>query len=102
MTFAVISLINNWTGGRRMQSQISQLLVQLAETYCCSMASVPGQKTKKQATKVKLTVSLSRSAVAALDRISANRLEAGAGRRQVQQSAIIEEAIQALRQKEGV
>ena len=78
------------------------LLVQSSETYYCKMAPVPGQKTEKQATKVKLTVSLSRSAVAALDRISAKRLEAGAGRRQVQQSAIIEEAIQALRQKEGV
>jgi len=52
--------------------------------------------------KVKLTVSLSRSAVAALDRIAAKRLEAGAGRRQVQQSAVVEEAIQALRAKEGV
>ena len=63
---------------------------------------MPGQKPEKQLGKVKVTVSLSRSAVAALDRISAKRLEAGAGRRQVQQSAMIEEAIQALRQKEGV
>ncbi len=63
---------------------------------------MPGQKTEKPAAKVKVTVSLSRSAVASLDRISAKRLEAGAGRRQVQQSVIIEEAIQALRQKEGV
>jgi hypothetical protein len=85
---------------RRMPS--IQLLVKSTETYCCNMAPVPGQKTEKQPTKVKLTVSLSRSAVAALDRISAKRLEAGAGRRQVQQSAIIEEAIQSLRQKEGV
>jgi hypothetical protein len=51
-------------------------------------------------TKVKLTVSLSRAAVAALNRISAKRVEAGATRRQVQQSALIEEAIQALRKKE--
>jgi hypothetical protein len=66
------------------------------------MAPAPGRSTEKPLSKVKVTVSLSRSAVAALDRISAKRLEAGAGRRQVQQSAIIEEAIQALRQKEGV
>lgn len=51
---------------------------------------------------MKLTVSLSRSAVAALDRIAAKRLEAGASRREIQQSALIEEAIQALRHKEEV
>ena len=52
--------------------------------------------------KVKVTVSLSREAVASLDRIGAKRLEAGARRRQVQQSALIEEAIDALRRKEGI
>jgi hypothetical protein len=51
---------------------------------------------------VKLTVSLSRAAVAALDRISAKRLEAGSSRREIQQSVLIEEAIQSLRVKEGV
>jgi hypothetical protein len=51
---------------------------------------------------VKLTVSLSRSAVAALDRIGAKRLEAGASRREIQQSTLIEEAVQSLREKEGV
>lgn len=71
-------------------------------TVCCKIALVPGQTPVKQLGKVKVTVTLSRSAVAALDRISAKRLEAGAGRRQVQQSAIIEEAIQALRNKEEV
>ena len=49
--------------------------------------------------KVKVTVSLSRSAVAALDRIGATRLEAGAGQRQVQKSALLEEAIELLRRK---
>jgi hypothetical protein len=49
-----------------------------------------------------LTISLSRAAVAALNRISAKRVEAGAARRQVQQSVLIEEAVQALRKKEGV
>jgi len=63
---------------------------------------MPGQTTRKGPGKVKLTVSLSRSAVAALDRIAAKRLEAGAARREIQQSALIEEAIQALRQKEEV
>jgi hypothetical protein len=57
---------------------------------------------RKGLSKVKLTVSLSRSSVAALDRIAAKRVEDGASRRDVQQSAIIEEAIQKLRGKEGV
>jgi hypothetical protein len=52
--------------------------------------------------KVKLTILLSRSAVAALDRVGAKRVEKGAGRRQVGHSALIEEAIQALRKKERI
>jgi hypothetical protein len=63
---------------------------------------MPGQTTRKSPGKVKVTVTLSRPAVAALDRIAAKRLEAGASRRDIQQSALIEEAIQALRAKEGV
>jgi hypothetical protein len=52
--------------------------------------------------KMKVTVSLSRAAVAALDRIGAKRVEAGARRRQSKQSALIEEAIHDLRRKEGI
>ncbi len=71
-------------------------------TACCIIYVVPGQTTRKNPGKVELTVSLSRPAVAALDRIAAKRLEAGSSRREIQQSALIEEAIQALRAKEGV
>jgi hypothetical protein len=71
-------------------------------TACCKLNAMPGQTTRKAPGKVKLTVSLSRSAVAALDRIAAKRLEAGSARREIQQSALIEEAIQALRAKESV
>jgi hypothetical protein len=63
---------------------------------------MPGQPASKAPGKVKVTVSLSRSAVAALGRIAAKRLEAGSSQREVQQSALIEEAIQALREKEQV
>jgi len=61
------------------------------------------QGTKKaDKDKVKVTVSLSRSALAALGRISAKRVEAGAELREISQSALIEEAVQALRRKEDV
>ena len=63
---------------------------------------MPGQMTRKPASKVKLTISLTRSAVAALDRIAAKRIEDGASRRELQNSALIEEAIHSLRDKEGV
>jgi len=52
--------------------------------------------------KLKITLSMSRSALAALDRIRAKRLEHAAGRREVQNSALVEEAIELLRQKEGI
>lgn len=70
----------------------------------CRIVPMPAPvlRKSKAATKVKVTVSLTRSAVASLDRISAKRVEEGAGRRQVQQSALIEEAILALREKERV
>jgi len=58
--------------------------------------------TEKLPTKVKVTVSLSRAALATLDRIRGKRLEAGARRRQAQQSALIEEAIHDLRRKERI
>lgn len=54
----------------------------------------------KPSAKVKVTVSLSRAALATLDRIRGKRLEAGVRRRQAQQSALIEEAIHDLRRKE--
>jgi hypothetical protein len=74
-------------------------------TVCCKIGLCGGKRretTRKIPGKVKLTVSLSRSAVAALDRIAAKRLEAGSSRREIQQSVLIEEAIQALRSKEGI
>jgi hypothetical protein len=90
-----------WASFEPAQPEI-QLFVHTLEPYRCKLATMPGQTTRKAPGKVKLTVSLSRSSVAALDRISAKRLEAGASRREIQQSALIEEAIQALRQKEEV
>jgi hypothetical protein len=54
----------------------------------------------KSVAKVKVTVNLTRAAVAALDRLRGKRLEAGVKRRLAQQSALIEEAIHDLRRKE--
>lgn len=51
--------------------------------------------------KMPVTLSLSRSALATLARIGANRLERGASRRQVQDGPLIEEAIELLKRKEG-
>jgi hypothetical protein len=65
-------------------------------------------KSRKQQTpklpsgKMKITLSLSRSALAALDRIRAKRLERGASRREVQHGTLVEEAIELLRKKEGL
>ncbi len=53
-------------------------------------------------TAIKLTLNLSRSSVAALDRIRAKRLERGASRREVQPSRLIEEAVELLKKKEGI
>lgn len=55
-----------------------------------------------QRSRIKTTLSLSRSVLAALDRIKANRLERGASRREVQHSALVEEAIELLKRKEGL
>ena len=57
---------------------------------------------KQPGPKLKITLSMSRSALAALDRVRAKRLERGGGRREVQNSALVEEAIELLRQKEGI
>jgi hypothetical protein len=62
--------------------------------------TIPAVTLAKPSGKVKVTVSLSRAAVATLDRIRGKRLEAGVRRRQAQQSALIEEAIHDLRRKE--
>jgi len=56
----------------------------------------------QSAGKMKITLNLSRAAVAVLDRVRANRLEQGASRREVQQSTLVEEAIELLKQKEGL
>ena len=52
--------------------------------------------------KIKITLSLSRSALAVLDRIRAKRLEEGASRREIQYSTLVEEAIELLKRKEGL
>lgn len=56
----------------------------------------------KSAGKMKVTLNLSRAAVAVLDRVRAKRLEQGAGRREVQPSNLVEEAIELLKLKEGL
>ncbi len=70
--------------------------------YSRSPARTIGPMATKTLAKVKVTVSLTRAAVAALDRIRGKRLEAGARRRQAQQSSLIEEAIHDLRRKERI
>ena len=57
---------------------------------------------KRPAEKMKITLSLSRSALAVLDRVRAKRLEEGASRREVQPSQLVEEAIELLKQREGL
>jgi hypothetical protein len=52
--------------------------------------------------KIKMTLNLSRAAVAVLDRVRAKRLEQGVGRRAAQPSNLVEEAIELLKQKEGL
>jgi hypothetical protein len=52
--------------------------------------------------KMKITLSVSRTALAAMDRIGAKRLEEGANRREIQPSTLVEEAIGLLRLKEGI
>ena len=56
---------------------------------------------KPSTDKIKLTLSVSRRASAALDRIRVKRLEAGAPRRQARLSALVEEAVELLRKREG-
>lgn len=57
---------------------------------------------KRPAEKMKITLSLSRSALAVLDRVRAKRFEEGASRREVQPSQLVEEAIELLKQREGL
>lgn len=57
---------------------------------------------KPPSQKMKITLSVSRHALAAMDRIRAKRLEEGANRREVQPSTLVEEAIGLLRRKEGI
>ena len=58
--------------------------------------------TNQSAGKMKITLSLSRATLAVLDRVRAKRLEQGASRRAVQQSSLVEEAIELLKQKENL
>jgi hypothetical protein len=52
--------------------------------------------------KIKITLSLSRSALAVIDRVRAKRLEKGASRREIQHSTLVEEAIEMLKRKEDI
>jgi len=57
---------------------------------------------KPPSDKIKLTLSVSRGTSAALDRIRAKRLEGGASRREAQISALVGEAVELLKKKEGI
>ena len=57
---------------------------------------------KQPQDKIKITLSISRGAIATLDRIRAKRFEEGASRRQLQNSALVEEAIKLLKREEGM
>ena len=65
-------------------------------------ARVSMRKQKATGGKIPLQLSLSRPAIAAIDRVRAKRTEQGAGRREVSNSAIVEEAIGLLKAKESV
>lgn len=52
--------------------------------------------------KIPITLSLPRSALAALDRIRAKRFEKGATRRAVQNGALVEEAVELLKKSEDL
>ena len=56
----------------------------------------------KPSNKIKITLSISRITLAALDRIRANRLEQGANPRDILASTLVEEAIELLKKKEAV
>ncbi len=68
--------------------------------YGIEYSSSVKKPSKKPAAKLKITLSLSRSILAALDRISAKRVEKGASRRDVQHSILVEEAVELLKRKE--
>lgn len=57
---------------------------------------------KQPQEKMSVTLKISRSAIATLDRVKAKRIECGASRRQVQHGALVEEAIELLKRKEGL
>lgn len=52
--------------------------------------------------KEKRTLSVSRATSVVLDRIRAKRLEEGAARREVGHGALVEEAVELLKKKEGL
>lgn len=60
------------------------------------------QKNTTHARKIKITLSLSRIAIVALDRIATKRFEHGESRREVSHSRLVEESIQLLKRKEGL
>ncbi len=60
------------------------------------------KSTRSPKDKEKRTLSVSRATSAALDRIRAKRLEEGSARRQVGPGALVEEAVELLKRKEGL
>ncbi len=52
--------------------------------------------------KIKITLTLPRGTMVALDRIRAKRTQKGAARREIGPSALVEEAIKLLREREGI
>lgn len=62
------------------------------------MKQAAGEPTER----MKITLSMSRAAQVALERIRAKRLEGGANLREIRPSRLIDEAVEMLRRKEGV
>ena len=52
--------------------------------------------------KVKITLTLPRGTMVVLERIRARRTQRGATRREIGPSALVEEAIKLLREREGI
>ena len=60
------------------------------------------EKPKKTHPKVKITLTLPRGTMVVLERIRARRTQRGATRREIGPSALVEEAIKLLREREGI
>ena len=79
----------------RLYANLSFVSADLNRGFSMKTASKPSSK-------IKITLSISRITLAALDRIRANRLEQGANPRDILASSMVEEAIELLKKKEDV